>query len=94
MQAHAALAALGTLTFKPTCRIVQILRKNITLAFPNWGRIHRSAEVRTVMKDDGNNLSPWGILAPGTERVRLFKFVLPPVEEPTLLGELAAVESA
>ncbi|OYU34659.1 DUF927 domain-containing protein [Novosphingobium sp. PASSN1] len=83
-QAHAAKEASGTLTLKPTVRIIKIAPDKIAVVFPNWNRLKYSPEVRALLKVDGKNLAVWGKLAPGTERIRLFQFELPPEVEPTL----------
>lgn len=90
--AQAALAALGTIVTKPTGRVVRISPAKIAQAFPDWERIKRAEDVRALLKVDGKNLAVWGQLAPGTERIRLFKFELPLAEEPTLFSDAGTAD--
>jgi hypothetical protein len=71
--------ALGSLTIKANERIAKIPPEKIEHAFSDWKRIRGTDEVRALLKRDGKNLTTWGHLAPGLERIRLHQFVLPPV---------------
>lgn len=86
VQAYAVRGAIGTLTIKPSVRIIRIPQDKIRSAFPDWDAIKGYPEVRALLKVDGKNLCVKARLAPGIDRVRLFEFVLPPAVEPTLLG--------
>lgn len=90
-QARKAEAAVGTVTAKASGRLIKLAPENVNRAFSDWARLKRSAEVRAVLRVDGKNLASWGNLAPGTERRRLFQFLLPAAPEPTLLEGTATI---
>lgn len=90
-QARKAEAALGTLTVKANGRLIKLAPDKVHRAFSDWEHLKRSAEVRAILRIDGKNLASWGSLAPGTERKRLFHFLLPAPPEPALLDGIATI---
>lgn len=94
-QAIAVKNALGSLTIKAGERIVKILPEKIEQAFADWKRIRGTDDVRTFLKLDGKNLTTWGQLAPGMERIRLHQFVLPPAAvEQSMFAGMSAPEAS
>lgn len=92
VQANAVSTALGTLTVKAGKRIIKIAPTKIEEAFPDWQRIKHTDDVRGPegpLKLDGKNLTTWGRLAPGMERIRLHQFTLPVADEPSALDAAA-----
>ena len=94
-QALAVENALGSVTIKASEWIVKILPEKIEQAFADWKRIRSTDEVRAILKLDGKNLTTWGHLAPGMERVRLHQFVLlPAATEESMFAGMSAPEAS
>lgn len=83
-QAEAVNAALGSVSLKPSGRIIRVWYSKIYEAFHDWASIKGTDEVRAFLQRDGNNLATWGHMAPGLARSRDFQFKLPTVVEGSL----------